>query len=344
MSGSSTGPEDPKRRSDDGLPALLGVVGPTASGKEGLALRVAPRLGAEILSLDSMKVYRGMDIGTAKAPARARRDVPHHLVDVVEPHESFNVKRYVESADACIAEIRDRGRHPMLVGGTVLYLKTLLFGLSGPGSDPELRRRLHDECGRRGAPALHADLVKVDAAAAERIHPNDERRIVRALEVHELTGRPISSFQTDFDREDLRYDVRLVGIRRERADQHDRIDRRIDRMVDEGLVEEVARIRSAGGYSREASQALGYKEILGHLGGEMTLEEALERLRNATHRFARHQMTWLRRFPMIHWIDAGPEDDASSLEERAVAILSATSGESPRRDAGENAESRRLTE
>jgi len=316
-------------RDPDRTSALLaGIVGPTASGKESLALRVAPRIGAEIVSLDSMKVYRGMDVGTAKADPSARARVPHHLVDVVDPDASFNVKQYVESADRCIESIVSRGARPMLVGGTVLYLKALLYGLSGPGSDPVLRARLHDECRRRGAPALHADLARVDPQAGSRIHPNDERRIVRALEVHRLTGRPITSFQTDFEREDLRYRVALVGIRRSRQDQHDRIDRRIDRMVEAGLVGEVAQIRRTTGFSREASQALGYKEILAHLEGETPFDEAIERLRSATHRFARHQMTWLRRFPMIRWIDATPEDDARSLEDRALEALADTAGRS----------------
>ena len=284
-------------------------------------MRVAEHLGAEILSLDSMKIYRGMDIGTAKATRSERDRIPHHLVDVVDPHESFNVKRFFESADAAIADIRSRGRWPFLSGGTILYLKALLHGLSGPPSDPEIRERLKREAEDAGSTRMHERLREVDGEAADRIHPNDIRRIVRALEVHEMTGQPISSFQTDFAREQTRYDAVLVGIRRDRADLHHRIDARVEHMISDGLVEEVRAIREGSGFGREASQALGYKEILDHLEGLLSLDEARERICYATHQFARHQMTWLRRFPQIHWLDAEPDEPSESLAERSLGWI-----------------------
>jgi len=299
---------------------LLGIVGPTASGKERVALEVAPRLGAEILSLDSMKIYRGMDIGTAKATPAQRRRVPHHLIDVASPDERFNVKRYLDLVERRIPEIRSRGREPLVVGGTVLYLKALLYGFSGPGTDPKVRRVLHERCRESGPAELHEELTHVDPVAARRIHPHDERRIVRALEVHRLTGRPISEYQRDFDRPPRR-EARLVGLRRERADLYERIDRRIDAMLERGLVAEVRRLREGGLLGREASQALGYKEILSHLEGRADLETARQEIRRATRHFARHQMTWLRRFPQIRWIDVAPSQGTDDLSERILDEL-----------------------
>lgn len=300
---------------------LLGIVGPTASGKESAALHVAPLLGAEIISLDSMKVYVHMDIGTAKASASARRQVPHHMVDIVQPSEAFNVREYVDRVDSILAELAARGKTGLLSGGTSLYLKALLYGLSAPGDDPEIRGRLEREADELGLAALHERLRRVDPEAGERIHPNDRRRIVRALEVHQVSGRPISSFQTDFNRSETRYPVTLVGIRRDRADLHRRIDRRIDQMFADGLVEEVRRIRDGGGFGRQAAQALGYKEVLEHLDGKRDLDSTRERLCFATHQFARHQMTWLRRFEAIRWVDVEPEESAESIATRTLAEL-----------------------
>jgi tRNA dimethylallyltransferase len=283
---------------------LPGIVGPTASGKERAALSTAEALGAEIVSLDSMKIYRGMDIGTAKPDTEARRRVPHHMIDVADAGETFDMKRYVEAVDGLVPRIRDRGRVPLLSGGTPMYLQALLYGLfEGPGRDASIRDRLLGEASDLGVAALHRRLQGIDPEAARRIHPNDLRRIVRALEVHEKTGRPISSFQTEFGRPSRRYRAILVGIRRERADLHARIDRRVDRMIADGLVGEVEGLWRRGALRGAAAQALGYKEVVEHLEGRATLPEAVERIRFATHRFARRQMTWLRRFRDIRWID-----------------------------------------
>jgi len=301
-------------------PILLGIVGPTASGKEDAALHVARTIGAEIISMDSMKLYRGMDIGTAKPSREVRSEIPHHMVDVAEAGETFDMKRYVEGVERLLPEIRGRGRWPLLSGGTAMYLQGILFGLfDGPGKDPELRRRLAEEGARLGAAALHARLAAVDPAAAVRIHPNDLRRIVRALEVFAKTGQPISSLQREFGRPRPRHDAILAGIRRDRADLHARIDRRVERMVASDLVGEVERLRCRGALRGAAEQALGYKEIADHLEGRCGLEEAVERVRFATHQFARRQLTWLRRFREIRWIDASPGDDGKSLAPRILA-------------------------
>jgi len=220
-----------------------------ASGKERLALAVAERLGGEIISADSMKVYRGLDIGTAKPDAEARRRVPHHLVDVAEPTETFSAARWLALADAAIAEVAARGRVPIVSGGTPFYLKALLEGLfEGPAADPDLRRRLAEEARAGGTEALHARLARVDPAAARRIHPNDLRRIVRALEVWEKTGRPISDLQRQWGAGRRRYRPLLVAIRRSPEDLTRRITERARRMLEAGLVDEVRRlVRRAGG-------------------------------------------------------------------------------------------------
>lgn len=303
---------------------LLGVVGPTACGKESLSIRLAQEIGGEILSLDSMKIYRGMDIGTAKPSREQRAVVPHHAIDLVDPRDSFSVKNYLDEVEERLPEIRARGRMPQLSGGTALYLKALLFGLSGPGSDPEIRHRLRAEAAATPATEMHERLRAIDPAAAERIHVNDTRRVTRALEVYEMTGRPISSFQTDFDREEPRRPVVLIGLRRDREDLHCRIDARIDRMLEAGWIDEVQRILDEGGFGKESSQALGYREIVDQLEGRLPPDETRDRIAFATHRFARHQMTWLRRFSMIRWIDVEPDATEASLLERALEQLRAS--------------------
>jgi tRNA dimethylallyltransferase len=301
-------------------PLLRVLCGPTASGKETVALALAPLLGAEVLVLDSMKVYRGMDVGTSKVPAAARARVPHHLVDVADPAETMSASRFVALADGAAAGIAARGRAVLVVGGTTLYLKALLYGLfRGPPADLDLRARLEAEAREAGAPALHARLARSDPAAAARIHPTDLRRLVRALEVLEKTGRPISDLQVEWKVLRPRYPHRLLALRRPRADLHARIAARVRAMAREGLVEEVRRLRAApGGLGRTASQAIGYREIAEHLDGEIpTLEEALERIRTRTNRLARAQETWLRSFPGMEFLDVPADEEPVVTAQRA---------------------------
>ena len=299
------------------------LVGPTASGKTALGLEAAERAGAEILSLDSMAVYRGMDVGTAKPTRAERARVPHHLIDLVEPHEAFSTGRYLEAAEAAIAAVAGRGRIPLFVGGTALYLKALTEGFfDGPPANWDLRNRLIAEAKAPGTPPLHERLRTVDPEAADRIHPNDLRRIVRALEVHETTGRPISELQTQFGSPSARHECILAGIRRGRAELHARINRRVDAMFDAGLVEEVRGLLARPqGISHAASQFVGYCEVIACLRGECTLGEARERTQTRTRQFAKRQLTWFRRFPQIRWIDAGPDDTPQALAEQAAAAL-----------------------
>jgi len=304
---------------------LLVITGPTASGKEHLAVEVGRRLDGEIISADSMKVYRGMDIGTAKASGDQRRAVPHHLLDVADPGPGapgFSTARWVRLADACIADVHARGRVPIVSGGTPLYLKALLEGLfEGPPADPSIRARLRADAEARGTHALHARLAEVDPAAAARIHPNDLRRIVRALEVWELTGSPISNLQTQWGERPLRYRPRLVAVRRRPDDLTRRIEQRVRRMLDAGLIEEVRRLLACpGGLARGPRQALGYAEVIDYLAGRLSEEQLVPAIVAHTRQFARRQHTWLSRFPDVVWLDAAPDASAETLADRVVEI------------------------
>lgn len=299
----------------DGPIDIYFLLGATASGKSGAGLCLAKTAGAEILSVDSMQVYRGMDIGTAKATAEERRAVRHHLIDVAQPSESFSVGRFVELAEVAIRKTVGRGNLVLAVGGTALYAKALAEGLfDGPGSNAQLRRELKDRAERVGSEVLHEELRQVDPEAAQRIHPNDLRRIVRGLEVFELTGSPISELQQQFGQANPAYRCRYVCLRREKEDLHARINGRVKAMVEAGLEEEVrGLLEGEGGMSMQARQGLGYQEIISHLAGEMSLEEAVEAIKINTRHFAKRQRTWFRRFPEVVWLDAGAQESSEEL-------------------------------
>ena len=301
---------------------ILVITGQTASGKERLAVEVAARLGGEILSADSMKVYRGMDIGTAKASAEQRRAVPHHLLDVADPGETFSAARWLELAEEVIADVHARGRVAIVSGGTPLYLKALLEGLfEGPSADAGVRAHLREEADRRGTPALHERLSQVDPAAARRIHPNDLRRIVRALEVWELTRAPISELQEQWGSRTAAYRPLLVAVRRDSGDLTSRITERVGRMMDAGLIEEVRRLAArTDGLAKGPRQALGCADVLEFLDGRLSEDELAPAIVAHTRQFARRQMTWLRRFEGIEWLDAAPDADAETLADRVVEL------------------------
>jgi len=299
---------------------LVYIVGCTGCGKGGLGRELARRTGAEIISLDSMKVYRRMDIGTAKPSAEARRETRHHLIDVVEPSEEFSVATYVNLAEAAIEDIRSRGKPTMIVGGTPLYLKALTEGLfDGPGADPVLRARLHEEAAVAGSAVLHERLRTVDPKTGQRVHPNDLKRIIRALEVFELTGLPISSLQEQWDRDHTRHEGVLIGLRRSREEQSHRTNERVHRMIEAGLVDEVkALLAEPAPLSATARQAVGYAEIIEHLQGRCSLAEAIESIRINTRQFAKAQRTWFRRFPRIEWVDLPPEATAERVADELL--------------------------
>ena len=281
-------------------PPILVILGPTASGKSDLALAVARSTGAEILSVDSMQVYRGMDIGTAKPSPAERAAVPHHLLDVVKPSEPFTVARFVELADRIIEDARTRNVPLVATGGTPLYYKALFEGLfAGPAADEATRVRLrglsNDELYRR--------LTEADPAAAARIHPNDQKRLVRALEVHELTGQPISSFQTHWTSNARRHAAVWVGLEWDRDALNRRINARVKAMMTAGWIDEVRRL--VADYpilSHTAAEATGYRELIDHVQGRVTLDDTTEQIKIATRQLARRQMKWFRRFREVTWL------------------------------------------
>ncbi|SRR5579883_480117 len=278
-------------------PQALVLTGPTGSGKSRLALDLAERLDAEIVSMDSMALYRHMDIGTAKPTAEDRRRVPHHLIDVLEPWESASVAWWLERAAECCCDITRRGRRPLFVGGTPLYLKALLHGLfEGPPADETIRRRLTDEAAASGPSALHARLAAVDLVSAARLHPNDLRRVVRALEIWELTGRPISDWQRQWNDETNKpNEDRCLYLDLPRRELYARIDARVEQMIAAGFVEEVQALRRLERpLSREAAQALGYKEMFAFLDGQADLAETIHQIQMRSRNFAKRQMTWFR--------------------------------------------------
>jgi tRNA dimethylallyltransferase len=279
------------------------LTGPTGSGKSQLALDLAEGMGAEIICMDSMTLYRGMDIGTAKPSREDRHRVPHHLLDVLDPWESASVSWWLQRAQECCRAIEGRGRRVLLVGGTPLYLKAILHGLfDGPPADAQLRQRLEEEAGRLGREALHARLVEIDPATAARLHANDLRRVIRALEVHELTGKPISTWQTQWnarrDESAQKGAPRCLCLDLPRETLYRRIDARVEQMIRDGLVEEVQGLRKlTQPLSREARQALGYKELFAHLDGQTSLEEAILQIQTRTRNFAKRQLSWFRHMP-----------------------------------------------
>ena len=304
---------------------VLFLVGPTASGKTAVALELAALLSVEVLSLDSMNVYRGMDIGTAKPTAAQRRGVPHHLIDLVDPNESFSVGRYVTEARRVMAEVSGRGRLPLFAGGTALYLKAMTSGLfEGPSADWELRATLHERAESEGTPALHEELRRLAPVSAGPIHPNDLKRIVRALEVFHKTGRAVSELRTEWANPKTDPHVLIAGIARDRHELYRRIETRVDEMFAAGLVDEVRGLAAKfGTLGREASQAVGYKEVLHHLAGEEDLETTVERVKRNTRRMAKRQLTWFRSFDSIRWFPMGGGTESAAVARAIVQTFAA---------------------
>jgi tRNA dimethylallyltransferase len=302
---------------------LLIIVGPTAVGKTALAVEMALRLGGEVISGDSTQVYRGMDIGTAKVRPEEAQGVPHHLIDILRPDEEFSVAEFQARVDVTISEIRSRGRLPILAGGTGLYVRAVRMAyqfLEGSEADPELRARLQAEEETHGTGHLHRRLSEIDPAAAAKLHPNDSRRIIRALEVWERTGTRISETQTA-ETAELRYDDLFVALNMERERLYDRIDQRVDLMMAEGFLEEVEGLMAAYPPGLTSLTTLGYRELIQYRRGLSTLDEALHLIKRNTRRFAKRQLTWFRRETDLHWFAVDPavgiQPIAAQVEELA---------------------------
>ncbi len=299
-------------------PPVVAVVGATAAGKSGLSIDLAEALGGEVVNTDAMQLYRGMDIGTAKLPVAERRGVPHHLLDVLEVTEPASVAEFQGQAREVIAQVRGRGRTPVLVGGSALYTRAVLDEFAFPGTDPEVRARLEAELADVGSAVLHRRLAEVDPEAAANILVENGRRVVRALEVVEITGRPFSATLPTLTYADPR--TVQVGVDIDRPTLDLRIEQRVAEMFAAGLVAEVEALLERGlAEGRTASRAIGYPEVVAHLAGELSLDEARERIVVATRRFARRQDAWFRKDPRITWVRF---DDADRLE-RALSAVAA---------------------
>ncbi len=294
---------------------MILILGVTASGKGRLAFDLAEHLDAEIISIDSMKVYRRMDIGTAKPPKEARQRVKYHLIDVVEPSDSFSVGAFIDAALDAMEQINSRNRKIVAVGGTALYIKSLLYGLfDGAGTDEKIRIELRARAEAEGLAELHSELMKIDPAAAERINPNDARRIVRALEVYQLTGKTISSFQKQWEQRQMKHDWTIIGLRREKADASSQINRRVKKMIDAGLVDEVkSLLDEEKSMSKQARCAIGYAEIIEHLSGQTSLEDAIELIKMNSRRLAKGQRTWFKTFQNVRWLDITEDETPEQI-------------------------------
>ncbi|MED1801854.1 tRNA (adenosine(37)-N6)-dimethylallyltransferase MiaA [Brevibacillus porteri] len=295
---------------------LVVIIGPTSVGKTQLSLELAEQFDGEIISGDSMQVYRGMDIGTAKAEPEELARIPHHLIDIKNPDEEYSVAMFQESAATLITDINQRGKLPFIVGGTGLYIESVThrFQFSTTSQDPELRDRLQRLADSEGVEALHARLADVDPITAERLHPNDVKRVIRALEIYESSGYKMSDFQLRAQHSP--YDLVMIGLTMDRAKLYERINHRVELMIEAGLVEEVRGLLDAGyDASLVSMQGLGYKELIPYLYGEITLEKAVNDIQQRTRHFAKRQLSWFRRMAEIQWFDmTDPAEHRNNVE------------------------------
>lgn len=304
---------------------ILVIVGPTASGKTRMAVELAKAHNGEVVSADSMQIYRRMDIGTAKPTAEEMDGVPHHMIDVADPEEDFSVARYVEMASACVDDILARGKLPIVAGGTGLYVDSLLSGRTFAAFSPDssLRKELEAELAERGGEAMLSELSRVDPEAAARLHPNDHKRIVRALEVYRSTGKTISEHNRETRALPPRYDALTIGLNfQDRADLWARIDARVDQMAADGLEREVRELLSSGLSPRcTAMQAIGYKEFVAAVEGTMTWREAEELVKLRSRQYAKRQLTWFRRNPEVHWLLWEKNPNFGNARQRSTELL-----------------------
>jgi tRNA dimethylallyltransferase len=298
------------------------LTGPTAAGKSAVGVELAQRIDAEIVSMDSMALYRRMDIGTAKPGPTERGRVPHHLIDIIEPHENYSLAQYVAAAHLCVEDIARRGKRTLFVGGTPLYLKGLLRGVfQGPPADWTFRRQLQRQARQHNQSWLHQQLHEVDPAAAARLHPNDLRRLVRALEIFHITGRPISEFQRQFDAGTPADRCRVFVLDWPREKLYERINRRVGRMFENGLIDEVRTLMAnPNPLGKTARQAVGYREVIEHLQGQWSLSETIELVRRHTRQLAKRQGTWFRSLCECRFVPVSAALDPAALADKIVTL------------------------
>ena len=291
--------------SDSIKPKIYGVVGPTASGKTAYAIELAKKCGGEVISCDSMQIYRHMDIGTAKPTKYEMDGIPHHMIDIAEPWENYSVARFVTEARSCIDDVLARGRVPILCGGTGLYFDSVIKNIdfAENESDPEYRSELQKAAEEHGNEYVHDMLKKVDQKSAEAVHPNNLKRVIRALEIYKTTGKT----KTELDRESVReslYNAEIYGLNRPREELYERINKRVDIMLENGLLDEVKNLLEMG-ISRDATsmQAIGYKELVEYFEGRCTLDAAIDKIKQESRRYAKRQLTWFKRNNEIIWLN-----------------------------------------
>lgn len=305
------------------LKKIVAVAGPTASGKTALALKIAERFDGEVVSCDSMQIYRHMDVGTAKPSIEEMERIPHHMIDIAEPFENYSVADFAEQARKCIDDILSRGKLPVLAGGTGLYMDSIIenIGFADFGSDEEFRREMQMLADREGNQAVHRLLAEKDPDAAEKIHPNNIRRVIRALEVCRLTGKTFTQVNMESRRQRM-YDALIFAIDTDREVLYERINHRVDRMIDEGLVEEVQGLRNMG-ISREhtSMQAIGYKELMEFLDGNCNFDEAVEKIKQESRRYAKRQITWFKRNKDIHWVSVANDEEVKKVLEKCFTFI-----------------------
>lgn len=298
-------------------PYLIVIVGPTAVGKTDVGIKLAKIIDGEVISGDSMQVYREMDIGTAKPSKEEMEGIPHYMIDILNPDQEFSVALFQEKVEGYIKEISQRGKVPVLVGGTGLYVRSVIdhYDFSPVTVEQGLRETLKGEAEQYGSRYLHEKLKKVDPVSADKLHPNDTRRIIRALEVYISSGKPISSFhRLDEKKLPPKYALGYFGLNMDRKKLYKRIEERVDQMIEKGLVEEVERLLAKGYHEGMISmQGIGYKEIISFLRGECSIEDAVELIKRNTRRFAKRQLTWFRRDQRITWIDVENYNDKSEI-------------------------------
>ena len=302
---------------------LLCILGPTASGKTALGVALAKLFNGEVVSADSMQIYRGMDVGTAKPTKEEMDGVIHHMLDICDISESYSVARYVQEADSCVVDMISRGRLPIIVGGTGLYVDALINGreFSAQNEDPELRQRLENQAETEGIDSVREILKIHDPDSYERLHPNDKKRIIRAAEVWLSTGKTITQHDRETGALPPKYDAIKIGLNfEERSELYSRIDRRVDIMLNRGLIDEVRQLLDSG-HTGTALQAIGYKEFSEYLDGKMSLEEACDAVKQGSRRYAKRQLTWLRRDNSIHWITMTEPVDFNAVVQNAAEYV-----------------------
>jgi tRNA dimethylallyltransferase len=300
---------------------LICLVGPTASGKTDVALELAKRINAEVISCDSMQVYTGIDIATSKPTKKQRKAIPHHLLDILRPSRQYSAARFRNSSRKIIKDIHSRGKVPLIVAGTGLYLRALLDGLfTGPAQTLSLRRKFYQQARAYGASYLYRRLKNKDPKSAERIHPHDLRRVIRALEVYETAGIPISKLQEKTRGIRDEYNLHIFGLQRARPELYTRIEHRVDRMFRRGLVAEIKRLNSCR-LSKTAKALLGYKEITGFLNGEYSQDDARALLKRNTKRYAKRQLSWFKREKGVKWVELDNDDNLAVAAEQILSLI-----------------------